>query len=470
MGDMMPFSTAPRIMVAAPASGSGKTTFSCGLMQALVNRGLAVQACKCGPDYIDPMFHREVIGAASRNLDLFLMDEELVRSLVAEGARSSDITVVEGAMGYYDGIAVSDEASAWHVARATGTPVVLVVDGRGRARSIAAEVEGFARFREKSQVAGVVLNRVSAALYPRLKELVEAECGIPVYGHVPVLEDASLESRHLGLVTAAEVDDLRGKLARLADTFEQTVDIDGLLDLARTQGDGSSVFESLYGTPNTEEPSPCVPCVPDTVIAVARDEAFCFYYDLFEKMGARVVEFSPLTDESLPEGTAGMYLGGGYPELHARELAQNGAMLSCIRHAIEQGMPTIAECGGFMYLHEELEDEAGDVWNMVGAVPGKSFRTPKLTRFGYVTLESRTDNLLAAAGDKLRAHEFHYWDSANPGSAFHAVKPQSSRAWDCVHATPTLYAGYPHLCLHAAPRAAARFVAACSEYALRKGA
>ena len=362
--------SAPRILIGAPASGGGKTTFTCGLLHALVRRGKATAACKCGPDYIDPMFHSEVIGAQSRNLDLFFSGEEQVRRLVADSATVNDVIVIEGVMGYYDGIAVSDEASAWHVACATDTPAVLVIDGRGRARSIAAEVAGFARFREGSRVAGVVLNRVSPMLYPRLKELVEAETGVRVYGHLPVLEDCSLESRHLGLVTASEVADLREKLDKLASVMEETVDIDGLLELAATAPDLDS--------PAWHEEEP-VPCVRAPRIAVVHDDAFCFYYAdalrLLEDLGA-------------------------------------------------EGMPTVAECGGFMYLHEQLEGDDGTTLPQVGAISGTSYKTPKLGRFGYIDITAQYDGLLADAGESLPVHEFHYWDSDNPGSAFSAKKPQ----------------------------------------------
>ena len=212
-----------RLVIGAPASGGGKTTFTCGLLHALVKRGLSASACKCGPDYIDPMFHEQVIGAYSRNLDLFFASEQQVRSLVADSAAQTDVTIIEGVMGYYDGIAVSDQASAWDVARVTESPAVLVIDGRGRARSIAAEVAGFARFREDSRVEGVVLNRVSPMLYPRLKAIIEEETGVGVYGYVPVLDDCSLESRHLGLVTASEVVDLRAKLDKLASQLATLV-------------------------------------------------------------------------------------------------------------------------------------------------------------------------------------------------------------------------------------------------------
>ena len=451
--------SAPRILIGAPASGGGKTTFTCGLLHALVRRGKATAACKCGPDYIDPMFHSEVIGAQSRNLDLFFSGEEQVRRLVADSAAVNDVIVIEGVMGYYDGIAVSDEASAWHVACATDTPAVLVIDGRGRARSIAAEVAGFARFREGSRVAGVVLNRVSPMLYPRLKELVEAETGVRVYGHLPVLEDCSLESRHLGLVTASEVADLREKLDKLASVMEETVDIDGLLELAATAPDLDS--------PAWHEEEP-VPCARAPRIAVAHDDAFCFYYAdalrLLEALGAELVRFSPLADAALPEGVSGLYLGGGYPELHVRELSENASMRASIACAIESGMPTVAECGGFMYLHEQLEGDDGTTLPQVGTISGTSYKTPKLGRFGYIDITAQHDGLLAAVGESLPAHEFHYWDSENPGSAFSAKKPQSNRAWECAFSTPSLYAGYPHLYLPGRPAAARRFVEACAHW------
>ena len=455
-------SPAPRLLVGAPASGGGKTTFTCGLLHVLMRRGLVASACKCGPDYIDPMFHDQVIGAKSRNLDLFFSTEDQVSQLLADCAHTSDITVVEGVMGFYDGISVSDEASAWHVARSTNTPAVLVIDGRGRARSIAAEVAGFARFRENSCVRGVVLNRVSAMLYPRLKELIEQETGVRVYGHLPVLNDCSLESRHLGLVTAQEVVGLREKLDRLAAVMEETVDIDGLIELAGEAPElGDDNWQGVAPASYAQAPR----------IAVANDDAFCFYYAdalrLLEHVGAEIVRFSPLADERLPEGVSGLYLGGGYPELHARELNENVRMRESIAQAARSGMPIVAECGGFMYLHQTLEDDKGEPYDQVGVVEGLSYKTDKLGRFGYITLTAAHDGLLAEAGSQLRAHEFHYWDSRNPGDAFQAVKPQSDRGWTCGFSTPTMYAGYPHLYLPGSPQAAVRFVQACAAFATR---
>ncbi len=471
---------APRILVAAPASGTGKTTIVCGLLQALIRRGMRPLACKCGPDYIDPMFHSKVIGAKSRNLDLFFADGNLVRATLARDAAACDITVIEGAMGYYDGIAMSDDASAWDVARSTATPTVLVVDGRGRARSIAAEIAGFIGFHAESQIAGVILNRVSAGLYPRVKELIEAECGVSVLGYVPRLDDFTLESRHLGLVTADEVADLHEKVDALAARLEQTLDMDAIVALARTAPPLMFDEPELPGTLSSEVnhwgDSPMIQVNQRGVspmihprIAVAQDAAFCFYYDdtlrLFERMGAEVVPFSPLADDALPEDIDGLYLGGGYPELYAAQLSANEGMRASVKQAVEDGLPTVAECGGFLYLHESLEDDEGVPHPMVGVLPARAFKTEKLGRFGYITLTAKTDGLLAAAGEQLRAHEFHYWESERPGEAFAAQKPLSDRGWECCITTDTLYAGFPHLYLPGSPQAAWRFVQACTRRA-----
>lgn len=452
--------SAPRVLVAGTSSGCGKTTVTCGLLVALVRRGLRVRAHKCGPDYLDPMFHERVLGTPSSNLDLFLGDEALVRRLVARGASEADVTVVEGAMGYYDGIAGGLRASAYDVARATGTPVVLVVDAHGRSLSAAAEVLGFARLRTSSMVAGVVLNRVSASRASLLRSAIEEHAGVRVLGYVPALEEARLEHRHLGLVSAPEVLDLRQRVDVLARVMAQTVDLDALLEVALSAADL-----------RLEPVAPTAPRLGHPTIAVARDEAFCFYYpqtlELLERLGARVAFFSPLRDARLPEDASGLYLGGGYPELHVRELCRNADMIRAIRAVLAEGMPTIAECGGFLYLHERLEDDNGTSWPMVGAVRGRAYRREGHGRFGYITLEARRDCLLARAGDRLRAHEFHYWESDCPGDAFWAQKPQSERGWDCVTATDSLYAGFPHLYLAGSPAAAARFVDACARHACR---
>ena len=454
--------TVPRVLVAATGSGVGKTTITCGLLWALKERGLRLQACKCGPDYLDPMFHERVLNTPSRNLDLFLGGKTVVRELLVEGGRAADVTLIEGAMGYYDGIAQSADASSYAFADATDTPVVLVVDAHGKALSVAAEVSGFLRFRTPSHIVGVIVNRVSPGFYPFLKSMVERETGVPVLGFVPQLDDAVLAHRHLGLVAAGEVEDLRTRIAAVAKTLEQTVDLDALIEVARGASD-IACGQSVLPEPAVEHP----------VIAVACDAAFNFVYhdtlSLFERLGADVACFSPLTDECLPERTCGLYLCGGYPELHAAELSTNERLRELVRTAVEEGLPTIAECGGFMYLQETLEDDTGEVWPMAGALSGHAVRRDRLVRFGYATVKARHDTLLTAEGDMLNVHEFHYWDSSDNGDAFQACKPQSRRTWDCIVATPTLHAGFPHLYLRGYPRAAKRFVDACVAYGKRTG-
>lgn len=444
----------PRLLLTAPASGCGKTTMTCAILQALVERHQNPIAFKSGPDYIDPMFHRSVMGVRSRNLDLFLMGEQAVRQSLVHF--SGDVAVLEGAMGYYDGIALSSEASAFDLARRTKTPVVLIVDGRGAARSLAALVKGFCALERESGIRGVLLNRVSPMLYPRLKTCIEEETGIPVYGFLPPLPDCAVESRHLGLVTAGEIDGLKKKLTLLAHQAEQTIDLDGLLAL------GSSAPSLAAGN----RMSACIS--PRPRIAIARDAAFCFYYEdalhLLEAIGAELTPFSPLQDAQLPCGCSGLYLGGGYPELYGEQLAGNHSLCRAIHEAVLGGMPTVAECGGFLYLHQLLSDVVGKDHTMTGVFPLRAWNAGKLSRFGYVTLTAEQDGLLCKAGEQLPAHEFHYWESESPGTAFQAQKPKSTRGWVCGYHTPNLYAGFPHFHFCGCPSAAERFVAASAAY------
>ena len=419
-----------QFLVAAPCSGSGKTTLTCALLAALKRRGADPCAFKSGPDYIDPMFHRAVLGVESHNLDLFFSAPDTVRALYAQGAAGHGAAVCEGAMGFYDGLGgVTDTASAWHLADTLGLPVLLVVPAKGASLTLAAQINGLKTFRTPSRIVGVLLNDCTSALYKMLKPMLERETGLPVLGHLPRLPEASIESRHLGLVTAGEIRDLREKMQTLAAQAEKTLDIDALLALAHEA-------EPLDYTPAV------LPKKEKIRLAVARDNAFCFYYedslDAVREMGGELVPFSPITDGALPENIDGLYLGGGYPELYAKELGENASMRASVRAALERGVPCIAECGGFMYLTEAIGDEP-----MAGFLPGTCFDTGKLTRFGYVTLRAKKDNLLCRAGGEIAAHEFHHWDCTCPGDAFAAEKP-TGRRWECAAASDTLYAGYPH--------------------------
>ena len=439
---------APRLLLAGTGSGCGKTTVTSALLRALQRRGTPLAAFKCGPDYIDPMFHTAVLGIPSRNLDLFFVDEAAVCGQLARHVPTDGAGIIEGVMGFYDGISgTSDAASAAHLARATEPPAVLVVRPRGQSLSLAAEIRGFRDFAPNT-LRGVILNGVSKAMYPFYKAIAE-KAGLPVYGCLPPVPEAEIPDRHLGLVTAQEIGCLQAKLDRLADAAEQGLDLDGLLALARS------------APPLEDRSTPLAPVTDRPVrIAVAQDRAFCFYYadnfDVLRALGAALVPFSPLADEKLPGGIDGLYLGGGYPELYADQLAANRSMRADIRAAVQGGLPVVAECGGFLYLHRTLDGKA-----MAGVIDADAHMTKKLQPFGYVTLTAGRDNLLCPAGETMRAHEFHYAQSSDNGSAFRAEKP-NGRAWDCVHANETLYAGFPHLYFRANPAAAARFVRACA--------
>ena len=445
--------TIPRILLAGTNSGCGKTTVTCAVLQALVNRKLRVSAFKCGPDYIDTMFHSKVISAQSANFDCYFFDDNTMRFLLAKNAARQDISIIEGVMGFYDGMALtSTKGSTYAVSQITQTPVVLVVGAKGASLSVLATIQGFADFCPDNQIRGVILNQCTASTYQVLAEEIRRRFGgrIRPLGFLPKLPDCALESRHLGLVTAAEVENLREKLRILAEQAEKTMDLDGLLEIAKS---APQISCAPVVFPNFSEP---------VRIAVARDKGFCFYYedslDALIQMGAELVSFSPLTDPALPENIHGLYLGGGYPELYARQLAENTSMRLSIRCALEQGLPCIAECGGFMYLTQAIGD-----YPMVGFLPGKSFDTGKLTRFGYVRLQARADQMLCKAGEEIRGHEFHHWDCTQPGADFTAFKDLSGKRWDCVVSSDRLYAGYPHFHFYANPSFAVNFYQACLE-------
>ncbi|MBQ3199443.1 MAG: cobyrinate a,c-diamide synthase [Firmicutes bacterium] len=439
----------PRVVLAGTNSSCGKTTVTCAVLQALVNRHLKVGAFKCGPDYIDPMFHSRIIGAKSSNLDLFFFKENTLKYLLAKNGSDRDISVIEGVMGFYDGIGMTAYASTYEISQVTQSPVVLVVAAKGASLSVLATIQGFLNFVPDNRICGVILNQCTAMSYAVLAKEIQTHFAgkIRPLGFLPVMPKCSLESRHLGLITAAEVQGLREKLQILAEQAEQTLDLDGLLALAAEAPAVSCEAVKLPRNPQSVR------------IAVACDNAFCFYYedslDVLREMGAELVSFSPLSDTELPSDIHGLYLGGGYPELYAKELSENLSMLSSVKAALELGLPCIAECGGFMYLTESIGE-----FPMVGFLAGRSFDNGKLTRFGYVNLKASNDTLLGKAGTEIAAHEFHHWDSENPGNSFTAVKT-SGKSWGCVHAAQRLYAGYPHFHFCSNPDFAVNFYNAC---------
>ena len=443
-----------QFLLAAPRSGSGKTTMTCALLMALKRRGCAPCAFKSGPDYIDPMFHRAVLGVESRNLDLFFSAPETVRALYAKGAAGHGAAVCEGAMGFYDGLGgVSDRASAWHLADTLDLPVLLVVEPKGQSLTLAAELNGLKNFRTPSHIAGILLNNCTARMHALLAPMLEEETGLPVLGFLPKLPEAVIGSRHLGLYTAAEVENLQQKLALLADAAEEHIDWPRLLALCEK--------EPPALPEKAPQPSARVS------IAVAQDEAFCFTYaetlEAFRDAGAEVVFFSPLRDTALPENIGGLYLPGGYPELHARELSENTSLLREIKRKIESGLPTAAECGGFLYLGQSLTDAEGQSWPMVGVLPGEAKDAGRLVRFGYAALSADLDSMLFRAGESFPIHEFHHWDSTANGTALAAKKPVGGAAWRCGFIDEHFYAGFPHLYWAGTPLPQ-RFAAAAENY------
>lgn len=443
-----------RFMIAAPASGSGKTLVTCGILQALVNRGLNVSSFKCGPDYIDPMFHARVIGTKARNLDSFFCDDETLKYLFCRTADASDISVIEGVMGFYDGMrAASTDGSSYDVSNKVQAPVVLLVNCKGASISCIPVIKGFKEFRENN-IKGVILNNMSPMVFSEVKKLIESELGLNVFGYVPKLKDINLESRHLGLVLPDEIKSLKDDLNRLAGILEGSIDMDALIAMAN-EAPAISGKAPEHGVLDSR-----------VKIGLASDDTFCFTYDdniaLLEECGAEIVRFSPMHDEKLPEGISGVIFSGGYPELHGETLSANTSMMQDIRSKVEGGMPCLAECGGFMYLHEEMQDSEGVMRKMVGLVKGEVRNTGKLARFGYVRLGSDDPWSILANGG-ARGHEFHYWDSTNCGSSWKAVKT-SGKEYDCYHEEGSLVAGYPHLYYYSNPDVPYRFLLKCRDY------
>jgi len=448
----------PRIIIAGTHSGSGKTTVTCAVMRALVNKGIKVSPFKCGPDYIDPMFHTAVTGVSGGNIDTFLFNDNTAKYLLAKNAQGHDISVIEGVMGYYDGAGTDGSiAGTFSVADATKTPVVLVVNCKGLSFSAAAMIKGFVGYRKSSYISGVILNNISPHVYELIKPVIEDETGIKVFGFLPKLpDDCIFESRRLGLVTPAELVDIHTKLDLLAKIAADNIDLDGLMKTASE-------------APCLSYEKPAIKQFSDKVkIAMAEDKAFCFIYrdniDLLKEMGAKIIPFSPLTSDKLPEDISGLLLYGGYPELYLDELSGNTSLLNDIHIKLTGGLPCIAECGGFMYLNRSIEGK-----KMVGFLESDCYKTNKLVRFGYAKIIAMRDNMLCANGESINAHEYHYFDCTDPGVDFTALKP-TGREWKCIVAQETLFAGFPHIHFYGNLQFAEGFYEKCLEFGKKQNA
>lgn len=457
----------PGIVIAGTNSGCGKTTVSMGIMAALVDKGLRVQPFKVGPDFIDPMFHSFITGRESVNLDSWMLPEETVKYLFAKHSYDADLAIIEGVMGFYDGYGGrSLEGSTADVSKIIGAPVVLVINGEAMSLSAAALVKGFVEFDKNVNVKGVIINNVSSTgHYKLLKEAIEENTGVSVLGYLRPMNDLTITSRHLGLVTSAEISDLKEKAAILSRQIQETVDLELLKEIS-----GKAVEIDVKNM----TPQIVTVEVEKVKIAVAKDKAFCFYYrdnlELLEMLGAELVFFSPLSDDRLPQNIDGLYIGGGYPEVWAEELQNNLSMRNDIKSCAEKGLPAYAECGGLMYLTDSIRVKEDREFEMVGLIPGKSCMTASLKRFGYVFVKLTVDTILAKKGSEIRAHEFHYSETLvdkriNP--CFEVSKRKdglTTQLWSCGFQIHNLLAGYAHMHFWSNPEFARGFVESCVGY------
>ncbi len=447
----------PRLVIAGAHSGAGKTTLTAGLIAAWRRRGLIVQPFKAGPDYIDPSYHTLAAGRACRNLDTWMLPPAAVRSAFGRGCQGADLAVVEGVMGLYDGFSYDDETgSTAHLAKLLAAPVVLVLNIRSLARSAAALAQGYAGFDPDLPLAGFILNYAGGPSHgDGVARSITAATGLPCFGWLPRDERLHIPERHLGLVPTAEPGRWEAFIAAAADHVAQYLDLDALLAVAQAFAQTFEVLETSKVSPDRCR------------IAVARDEAFNFYYednlDLLREAGAELVFFSPLADSALPTGSRGLYIGGGFPEVYAGRLAENTRLRAGLREAIASDLPTYAECGGLMYLTQSITDLDGRTYPMVGALPGRSAMTGHLT-LGYRQVISERATLLAPAGMTLRGHEFHYsnWiERPDDLPAAYRVALPDAPSHQEGYAAGNLLASYIHLHWGAAPEMAARFVAVC---------
>jgi len=426
------------IVIAGTNSGCGKTTVTIGLMSLLAERGHKIAPFKTGPDFIDPAFHSRVTGTPSYNLDTFLMRPEVINHLYAKHTENKDFAVVEGVMGLYDGMGDEATGSAAELSKLLDLPVLLVVSCKSLYQSVAAIISGFKHFDPQVNVAGVILNHVpNADSYAFLKKYIDTHTGVSCVGYLPTNSDISLESRHLGLVQAGEVMGLDEKIEKLTEILRETIDVELLKEIA-TQASLQTVCLQVA--------EPWKRDLSQLRIAVARDHAFQFYYhdnlELLEENGAELVYFSPLNDAHLPPNIDAIYIGGGYPEVFAKELYENKTLMTEIKTGAEAGLPIFAECGGLMYLTEGIEDVEGHFNPMVGAFNCKVQMTARLQRFGYCNV--------AYNKSVTRAHEFHRsriipaTEEPNYAMSYQLTKPEKNKSWTCGLQYNNVLGGYAH--------------------------
>ena len=380
--------------------------------------------------------------------------------------KEDELVILEGVMGLFDGLGgIREEGSSYHLAKVTKTPIILIVDAKGLGRSVISLIAGFLAYDKEQLIKGVILNRMSRAYYETIKPLIEQELSIDVAGYFPDCKEFYVGSRHLGLMMPDEIADIREQLQKSSEELQKTVSLEAVLQIAEAA-------EELEVYPVITEAEVCVMGSTNRpVIAVAKDEAFCFYYEdnlhLLKEYGAKIEYFSPLHDNGLPDECCGILLGGGYPELYADKLSHNVNMLHAIKKAEESEMPIVAECGGFMYLHSVIADKEERSYIMTEVLPAKCYDTGKLVRFGYIELEGGNNDFLPK-GERIRGHEFHYYDSEDNGADCLAIKPVTGKSYPCIITTGNSFVGFPHLYYPSNPIFAENFVKKAREYKERK--
>ncbi|WP_066635449.1 cobyrinate a,c-diamide synthase [Desulfolucanica intricata] len=453
----------PRLMFAGTNSGVGKTTITTAVMTALTRKGYKVQPYKVGPDYIDPGYHLAATGRISRNLDSWFLREDGITEIFMRSALDADIAIIEGVMGLYDGFGTGELGSSAQIAKLLKCPTVLILDVRSMARSAAAVVFGYRGFDPEVPIVGVILNRVGSDRHYRiLKESIEANCGVPVLGAIKRNEQLVMPERHLGLVPTVEKNDLTERLEILSETISSAVDLDHILLLARQAQNLSKPKCKIFTHKK----------IPTKVrIGVMRDEAFNFYYqdglDLLCASGAELEFISPIHDRTLPPDLDGLYLGGGFPEMFLEALAGQKTFLAGIRNAAARGMPIYAECGGFMYLTEAIEDFAGKRYPMAGVIPGYCRMERRRAALGYVEATFCQDTVLADRGTNVRGHEFHYSTyicSEKQVPAYRMIKSDGSIESYAGYVRGDILASYLHLHLAAYPKLASNFINNCLRF------
>ena len=456
----------PRFVIAGTSSGVGKTTIATGITYALHRRGLKVQPYKCGPDYIDPGYLGLAAGGHCHNLDSWMLPEDNLKELFTYFSRGKDLALVEGVMGLFDGHRKpGGGGSTAKIAKIISAPVILVLNIAKMSESAAAMALGYCTYDPDVKISGIILNQVGSPTHLHsAKSAIEERCRIPVVGYLPKASNLTLPERHLGLVPAAERGSENSFLDELADLIERHIDLDLLLDLAR-QAPDFPLAENPVLFPEDSLPPRCR-------IAVARDEAFNFYYEanieLLKVWGADIVNFSPISDSSLPAGTSGVYIGGGFPEVFLHELETNTPMKHSIRQAVASGIPVYAECGGLMYLSDSIADFQGSRYEMVGLLPGCCEMQNKLQRLGYVKAAALRTTPIVEKGQEMRGHLFHWSRLDAPGestAAYQITDPKEQLEGFVLGPRDNLLASYLHLHFGSNPRLAQRFIESCAAQA-----